>query len=401
MVEQPTGGQSSASVLAALGMAGPMSRADLARRLSMSPATVTQLTRQLLTTGLVRELTSVPSGGGRPGTLLGLSGEGGGALGAKLSADKVTVVRVGLDGVMQSVFEHAYDVTRPDALDTVARLLRTAVDDAPGSLLGVGIGLPGAVADQAVGAVDSPTLGWRDVQVGEFLRRELGVPVLVDNDVNTLAVAERLLGVARDYDSPMIITIGRGIGCAAIVDGTLLRGARGGAGEVGHVPVADGPPCECGGSGCLEAVIGEAAIVARGRADGAIGRRAGKAALDAAADEGDQAARRVYADAGSLLGRTVAGVVHVVDPDALIVLGEGTSAWTHWEATFTETLRRHLMPSRRGLPVRVEQWNDEKWAVGAASLVLFSPLDATGASGAQGRAVRARLHHSLSAEAGR
>jgi predicted NBD/HSP70 family sugar kinase len=109
----------------------------------------------------------------------------------------------------------------------------------------------------------------------------------------------------------------------------------------------------------------------------------------------------VYADAGSLLGRTVAGVVHVVDPDALIVLGEGTSAWRHWEATFTKTLRRHLMPSRRGLPVRVEQWNDEKWAVGAASLVLFSPLDATGASGAQGRAVRARLHHSLSAEAGR
>lgn len=400
-MEQPTAGQPSASVLAVLGMAGPMSRADLARRLSMSPATVTQLTRKLLTTGLVHELTSVPSGGGRPGTLLGLSGEGGGALGAKLSADKVTVVRLGLDGVMQSVFEHDYDVTRPEALDTVARLLRTAVDDAPGSLLGVGIGLPGAVADQAVGAVDSPTLGWRDVHVGEFLRRELGIPVLVDNDVNTLAVAERLLGVARDYDSPMIITIGRGIGCAAIVEGTLLRGVRGGAGEVGHVPVADGPACACGGSGCLEAVIGEAALVARGRADGAIGRRAGKAALDAAADAGDRAARRVYADAGSLLGRTIAGVVHVVDPDALIVLGEGTSAWRHWEATFTATLRRHLMPSRRGLPVRVEQWNDEKWAVGAASLVLFSPLDATGASGAQGRAVRARLHHSLSAEAGR
>jgi predicted NBD/HSP70 family sugar kinase len=401
MAEQPIGGQSSASVLAALGVSGPMSRAELARRLSMSPATVTQLTKQLLATGLVRELTSVPSGGGRPATLLGLAGEGGGALGAKLSADKVTVVRLGLDGAVRSVAEHPYDAARPDALDSVARLLRTAVDDAPGSLLGVGIGLPGSVGDRGVGTVDSPTLGWRDVHVGQFLRRELGVPVLVDNDVNTLAVAERLLGAARDYESPMILTIGRGVGCAVVVEGTLLRGTHGGAGEVGHVPVADGPVCECGGSGCLEAVIGEAALVARARFEGAIGRRSGKAALDTAADRGGAAARRVFADAGALLGRTVAGVVHVVDPDALVVLGEGTSAWQHWEPTFTESLRRHLMPSRRGLPVRVETWTDEKWAVGAASLVLFSPFDATGAGGDQGRAVRDRLHHSLAAEAAR
>ncbi len=395
MPEQMQGSHASASLLAALGVSGPMSRTDLARRLSMNPATVTQLTKQLLANGVVREVASVPSAGGRPATLLGLAGAGGGALGAKVSADKVTIVRVGLDGAVQQVAEHPVDTTRPQALDQVATLLRAAVELAPDALLGVGVGLPGSVDDQAVGTVDSPTLGWREVQVGELLRRHLGLPVLVDNDVNTLAVAERLLGAARDYLSPMILTIGRGVGCAVIAEGALLRGARGGAGEIGHVPVAEGPPCACGASGCLEAWVGEQALVTRARAAGAIGRRAGKPALDAAADAGDAAARAVFAEAGTLLGRAVAGAVHVVAPDALIVLGEGTVSWSHWEPTFMASLRRHLMPNRRHLPVHVESWTDEKWAVGAASLVLFSPLDSAGASGEQGRVVGARLHDSL------
>lgn len=396
-IDSRTGERSaSATLLAALGVGGPMSRAELARRLSLSPATVTQLTKALLADGLVREVASVPSGGGRPATLLGLASAGGSVLGAKVSAEKVTVVRMALDGSTTTVAEHPFDAGHPEALDRLAGLLREALAELPEQVLGVGVGLPGSVADQAVGIVDSPTLAWRETHVGDHLRRELGVPVLVDNDVNTLALAERLLGVARDYDSPLIVTIGLGIGSAVISEGALLRGSRGGAGEIGHVPVADGPECSCGGTGCLEAVIGEHALVARARSRGAIPADGTAVDLHAAADAGVGAAREVYAEAGALLGRTLAGAVHLLAPDALIVLGEGTAAWSHWEPRFTEALRRHLLPGRRGLPVHVERWTDEKWAVGAASLVLFSPFDQAGASGDQGRAVRARLHSSLS-----
>lgn len=387
----------SSTVLATLGVDGPMSRADLARRLSLSPATVTQVTKHLLAGGLLRELNSVPSAGGRPATLLGLAFDGAFVLGAKVSAERVTTVRLALDGTAEAVAEHPFDAAHPEALDRLVVLLRTELEQVPGSVLGIGIGLPGSVADQAVGTVDSTTLGWRDTHVGAHLRGELGVPVLVDNDVNTLAVAERLLGVAREYESPLIVTIGLGVGSALVSEGKLHRGWRGAAGEVGHIPVADGPACPCGGTGCLEAVIGEPALLEQARRRGVVGEGAGADDLHRAALDGDETARGVYAEAGALLGRTLAGVVHVMAPDALIVLGEGTVAWQFWESRFTESLRRHLMPSRRGLPVRVEQWTDEKWAVGAASLVLFSPFDL--ASGEQGREVRARLHTSLSRQA--
>lgn len=387
----------SSTVLATLGVDGPMSRAELARRLSLSPATVTQVTKQLLAGGLLRELESVPSAGGRPATLLGLAFAGASVLGAKVAAEHVTIVRLALDGTTEAASEHPFDAAHPEALDRLGVLLRAELEQVPGAVLGVGIGLPGSVADQAVGTVDSTTLGWRETHVGAHLRGELGVPVLVDNDVNTLAVAERLHGVAREYDSPLIVTIGLGIGSALVSEGQLHRGWRGGAGEVGHVPVADGPDCPCGGTGCLEAVIGEPALLEQARRRGVVTAAGGAEDLHRAAVEGDEAAREIYAEAGALLGRTLAGVVHIVAPDALIILGEGTVAWSLWEPRFAESLRRHLMPSRRGLPVRVEQWTDEKWAVGAASLVLFSPFDL--ASGEQGREVRARLHTSLSRQA--
>lgn len=387
----------SSTVLATLGVDGPMSRADLARRLSLSPATVTQATKQLLAGGLLRELNLVPSSGGRPATLLGLAFGGASALGAKVSAERVTTVRVALDGTAQTVAEHPFDAAHPEALDRLVVLLRDELEQIPGTVLGIGIGLPGSVADQAIGTVDSTTLGWRETHVGAHLRGQLGVPVLVDNDVNTLAVAERLQGVAREYDSPLIVTIGLGIGSALIAEGQLYRGSRGGAGEVGHIPVADGPACPCGGTGCLEAVIGEHALLESARSRGVVADGAVAADLHQAAIDGDETAREIYAEAGALLGRTLAGVVHLAAPDALIVLGEGTVAWSFWESRFTESLRRHLMPSRRGLPVRVEQWTDEKWAVGAASLVLFSPFDQ--ASGEQGLEVNARLHDSLSRQA--
>ena len=381
------------AVLGLLGTRGPLSRAEIARQLGISPATVTQTTKVLIGRGLVVELEQVSSHGGRPGRLLGLVSAARGAIGAKVTADHVAVVHVALDGTVTRSSVHPFDPDAPHSLDDLARLLRAAVDEHEGHLLGVGVGIPGAVDSQASGRVQAPTLGWAEARVGRTLRAALGVPVLVENDVNTLAVAERVYGIGREHGSYLVATIGRGIGCGVVIDGALYRGAFGGAGEIGHIPMSvDGPVCGCGSRGCLEAYIGQSALERAGVERGVIAAGAGVEALRAAADAGQAQAREIFTEAGAMLGRALAGVVHTLDPEVVMLLGEGITAWDHWEHGFAASFRRHLMPSRRGTEYLVESWDEDKWALGAAALVLASPFDQTGATGDQGDLVRERLH---------
>jgi predicted NBD/HSP70 family sugar kinase len=99
----------------------------------------------------------------------------------------------------------------------------------------------------------------------------------------------------------------------------------------------------------------------------------------------------VYAEAGELLGRALAGVIHTVDPEVVVLLGEGVDGWEFWQTGFEPSFRRSLLPARKGVALAVEPWTEDQWARGAASLVLASPFDSTGNGGEQSRLVRARL----------
>lgn len=375
------------AILAHLGAQGPATRAALARALGVSPALVTQLTRDLAAEGLIDEGEAARSEGGRPGRRLQLVARAGSAIGVKIAADHVVFVEVGLDGSILSTDSAAFRPSASTFLAELVVLLRGFIDGAVGgTILGVGIGVPGAVDEQSSGVVDAPSLEWRNVPLGATLRAEFSLPVVVENDVNALAAAERLYGIGRQHDSFLVVTIGYGIG-AAIVDGDgVQRGAHGGAGELGHTPTW-GPD---GTIGPLERFVGQAALVDRARAAGIIGAADGIDALHTAAETQDDA-RALLADAGRALGIALAGAVHLIDPEVVIVSGEGTTAWPQWEAGFDEAFRSALMPTRRGIPVFVENWRDEGWARGAAALVLATPFDAAGIAGVEGAHIRARL----------
>ncbi|QNE21258.1 ROK family transcriptional regulator [Kribbella qitaiheensis] len=419
----PRGDLVPSGIVGLLGTQGPTARTDIARALGLSPATVTQVTKDLIARGLVEELESVPSKGGRPSRLLGLVSDAGVALGAKVTADHVAVVTVELDGTVRSSTELGYDPGAGDAIERLGQLLAKQVAELDDRLLGVGVGVPGAVDSQASGVVDAPTLGWQAAPVGAVLRAAIGTPVLVDNDVNTLAAAERLYGIGRDHSSYLVVTIGRGIGCGIVVDGGIYRGANGGAGEIGHIPVwpsatatapagaagrtsggplssspapslgvAEGEPqCTCGSTGCLEAHIGSAGLLRTARARGVIGPRGTAATLLRAATGGDPGAQQIFEAAGSMLGRALAGVIHTVDPEVVVLMGEGVDGWEFWQTGFEPSFRRSLLPARKAVPVVVEPWTEVQWARGAASLVLSSPFDSAGNGGEQSRLVRARL----------
>jgi DNA-binding Lrp family transcriptional regulator len=256
-----------AAIFRLIGSSGPIARAQIARRLGLSPATVTAVTRELLQQGLLRVADRSQSPRGRPALLLEIVGGAAAAFGAKVAPDHVVGVQVDLEGDVLDRFEAPFNASNEAAVDELGRLLSSWIEQVQPSapLLGVGLGVSGVV-DAATGSVDSPLLGWSDVPLAALLERQLGLPVYVDNDVNTLAVAERLNGRGRQVDHFLTVTIGRGVGLGIVADGDIYRGHGGGAGEFGHTTVApDGPTCSCGKRGCLEALVGDPALVAEAR----------------------------------------------------------------------------------------------------------------------------------------
>jgi predicted NBD/HSP70 family sugar kinase len=334
---------------------------------------------------------SAPSGG-RPALLLELVGGAATAFGVKLAPDHVTAVCVDLEAVVLDRFEAPFDPSSATALRDLATTLRSWIDalqDGP-PLLGIGLGVSG-VFDSRTGTLDSPMLGWHGVPIARELEEELKLPVVVDNDVNTLAVAERLYGRGHDVDNFFTVTIGRGVGLGIVANGDIYRGFRGGAGEFGHVCVEkDGQLCTCGKRGCLETVVGDPALVAAARAKKIIGPRQGIAKLREVATSGDLQARQIYQRAGQTLGRAVADLVNVLSPELVLVSGEGTEAWAHLSEGFDQAYRANVFSPLGQVQVEVDPWDDAKWAVGAATLVLrasfTAPQDTT-----DGEAVRARL----------
>ena len=390
-----------AAILSLIGQRGAIAHVEIAQELALSPATVTVLTRDLMQEGVVREVAAAPSRGGRPAVLLGLVGDAAHALGVKIAADRLAVVRVKLDGEPLSFAERPFNAAAPDALERLGDELATIVSAGDGlgpRLLGVGLGVPGIVDTPGGGTVESPVLGWRALPLGARLQQQLQLPVLVDNDVNTLAVAERLYGRGRTVEDFITVTIGRGVGLGIVIGGELYRGSRGGAGEFGHVRMVEGGPrCHCGKHGCLEALASDEALVRDARDAGILEPAAGIGALRALADNGDEAALALYERAGTVLGRAVAGLTNVLSPGLLLVSGEGTEAWPHLRASFDAALREDLFEPLRDVPVEVDPWDDAKWARGAAALVLRATFAAPLYERQPEDAVRARLVEPLRA----
>lgn len=259
------------AVLALLGRSGPASRATIARELDLSGGTVSHVARLLIQQGIVEPLYFAPSEGGRPGQLLGLVSNAGRAIGVKLAVDHIVLVNVHLDGQVVASKTEKFDAMAPNATARLLGNLKSFLRKDNSRLLGIGVCVPGVVGRPDVGDVDADVLCWSKMPLGSQLRREMGVPVLIENDVKALAVAESLYGQGRTLKSFVVLTIGRGVGFACVTNGVLQRGADGGAGEIAHVIVSsNGPQCACGQRGCLESFVGADGLTRAGQAGGGV-----------------------------------------------------------------------------------------------------------------------------------
>lgn len=364
-----------ARVMHTVSAEGPLSRAAVASRIGLTRAAVSTLVDELIRSGLLEELgPERPGQVGRPGSALAVSGHGPAGIGAEIGVDHLAVCAVDLRGEVRArAVRHGANRGRAPGpvIEELDALVRQVVAESEREGLwpaGLAAAVPGLVARDTRTVVRAPNLDWRDTDLAELLSTDF--PLTVGNEADFGALAELWLGdgTPRDF---LHVSAEIGIGAAVVVDGGLLRGTRGFAGELGHVPVEPyGPECPCGGRGCLEQYAGEEAVLrAAGLEPGE--DRVGLLATRAA--QGDEDVRRALRDAGTALGIALTGAVNLLDPES-VVLGGALAGLAPWllPSLEAELDRRTAGPA---CPVSVSRLGPEGPLLGAAHSVVRGVLD--------------------------
>ncbi len=350
-------------------------RSDLSRLTGLARSTVAQRVDQLLASGLVHEVGEAPSTGGRPPTVLGFNESAGIVLVADLGATHSRLAITDLAGTQVAETTEDLDVAHgPDAVLTwVAEGLATMIERSgwsPDDVRGVGIGVPGPVEFAAGRAVHPPIMpGWDGYDIRRRFVDAYGVPVLVDNDVNIMAFGE-YWAMPHRVEDLIFVKVGTGIGSGLILGGRLHRGARGAAGDIGHVQAGDAAVmCRCGNMGCLEASAGGAALA---RALGSQGHDAENSRdVVALVRVGNHDAIQAVRDAGRLIGRVLATMVNMLNPARIVIGGDVAEAGEQLVAGIREVVyQRSTALATNQLEILTSSLGDRAGITGAAAMVI-------------------------------
>ncbi|HEX7312303.1 MAG TPA: ROK family transcriptional regulator [Pyrinomonadaceae bacterium] len=312
----------------------PISRIEIARKTELHRATISLILDELLSSGLVEEVGSGESTGGRPPILLRVRAAGPVAIGVDVGTVRTVVAMSDLAGRVLKQEEFATSPLASETLNNIVGSVRRLVGKNRGDFEGVGVSLPGLVDFEKRSALNIPHFKWRDWPIARELETAVGLPVTVDNDANAVALAELWFGrpEVRDVRDFIMVLVAEGIGTGIVFDGQVYRGERGAAGEFGHMIVGRNAPiaCAAGSRKCWEAFASERAILnlyerlSRGAPD----REPVSFAqlLDRALD-GERAARTALTSASSYLGVGISNLISGLSPEAIIIGGQIVRAW--------------------------------------------------------------------------
>ena len=352
-----------------------VTRPRLIEYTGVSRSVVSQRVDALLSAGLIVEDGASASTGGRPAARVRFNHDAGRVLVADLGATHGRVAVTDLAGTVLA--EEPADRSIADGPGVVLDWLQTRFEslldtigrDRP--LWGIGIGVPGPVEHAAGRAVSPPIMpGWDGYPIPEHLSA-YDVPVLVDNDVNIMALGEYWTNWRHSVDDLLFIKVGTGIGCGIVVSGQLHRGAQGAAGDFGHVRVHghDDAICTCGNTGCVEAVASGQAVADRLAA-------AGYETPDARAvvrevQAGDSEATRAVRQAGRVLGQVIASAVNFFNPSVIVIGGDVANAREQLLAGVREVVYQRSLPlATRHLRLVPAQLGDGAGVRGASVMVV-------------------------------
>lgn len=354
----------------------PRTRAQLARSTGLARSTIAARVDQLIRLGLVAPFGDGISTGGRPPSLFALNPAARLVAGVDVGATHVTAILTDLSGRQLQEVNHAIDIAEGPqvVLEWVGHAVASMVSaqERPVSQLGaIGIGLPGPV-EFSTGRPNNPPImpGWDGYDVPEHLRRHHDVPVLIDNDVNIMALGEQREHLA-DVDDLVFIKVATGIGAGIISGGALQRGAQGTAGDLGHVHVAgaEQTPCRCGNVGCLEAVASGPALAARLSSHGRVARNA-RDVVDLVR-AGDQESIQQVREAGRHIGEVAATMINLINPSVLVIGGMMAHAGEYLIAGIREVVYQRSLPlATQHLRIVTSAAGSRAAVLGAATLAI-------------------------------
>jgi len=358
----------------------PISRAEIARETDLQRSTISAIVEDLKTEGLVEEVGEGESTGGRRPTLLKLRAAGPIAIGVSITPTCTTVATSDLAGRVIDQEEFPTDAEK--TLSDVISVVREFTTRYQGSIEGVGVSLPGLVDPSTGNALYIPYFLWRDLPVCEMISQAVGLPVVIDNDANAVALAELWFGRpevndARDF---ILVLVAEGVGTGIIFDGQVYRGQRGAAGEFGHMVIGRGAPvpCSCGSDDCWEAFSSERAAIVRYL------KLAGSSAnpkitfieLVDRALGGEAHAKTALVETARHLGVGISNLIIGFSPEAVVVGGEIARAWDLIEEALTETIEHSVRRGLQSALILPSTLGEKPTVRGALSLVLASKFAA-------------------------
>jgi predicted NBD/HSP70 family sugar kinase len=355
---------------------GATTRPELRRLTGLSRTAVAARVSALSDRGLVVEREEGLSTGGRPPALLMFNSDAGVVLSAAIGRSRTRLAVCDLAGDIQAIsdLDQEVGIGPDDLMPDVVKRLEALLEESghePAAVHGVGLSLPGTVDQQRGCSLDSPVMsGWDGVPLEPYFRELTSAPILVDNDANVIALAERD-GERRGVDDLLLLKISTGLGAGIISGGVLQRGAVGAAGEFGHnkTPAAAGKSCRCGDTGCLEAIAGGWALVRALQQQGkSVGHIRDVVEL---ANRGEPEARRLIRESGRHIGEVIAGAVNLLNPAIVVIDGDMARAYDILVAGFREALYGNATAlSTRVLQVVPTTYGDRSGVIGSATLIL-------------------------------
>jgi len=348
---------------------GVLSRAEIARSLGLSRASLTRAMRILVSQRLVVEVgTDVRGATGRPSELLQVSSGQWEFLGVKLTKDRLYAAVTDLGGRVLALHEEAIDDTAAESLAEQITLVLERLRDAHPAICAIGVSLPGDVMLRAGESVVAASvfLGWHEVPFARMLEERTGIATFTANDVHALTAKEHWFGAGAGRGSMVLVTVGEGLGLGLIANGQVSTGEHGRLGRIGHLPVlGGGPDCGLGHAGCASSYLPSPVIVRNAGHEGKTYDQVVELARD-----GDEGALAAFEDAGRALGVLLATAVHIADPSAIVLAGDGLPVYDLARATVDESMRAAMAPYTEPVTVEVQPFEFSEWARAGAVLAI-------------------------------
>lgn len=373
------------SVLRLIWREHQISRAEISRRMDLSRSTVTEVVKELLKTGLITEVGSGESSGGRKPIVLEFQDDAKVILGIDIGASHVSVAMTNLRGKLLFWKEEEFSVREdPEGthklIDKLCEESLSSLKSGKQMLLSVGVSVPSPVDPIHPEYLSESIIpAWHGKSGIERLREKYGVPVYIDNDANLGALAEHWWGAGRNIDDLIYIKISSGIGAGYILEGQLYRGARGIAGEMSHMPIdPNGRLCGCGLRGCLSTVISAWALKERLRTLAAlypdsplIQGEPGIIDIEDAALNDDPLAIQVVSEATIYLSSAITSIVNLMNPELIIIGGSLSRLGTLVLDPIRENLvKSALVSTVSTTQLKASELGSRGIAIGAATLAI-------------------------------